>query len=351
MRRDLYEVLGIAPTAADGEIKAAYRKLARKLHPDVNPGDKKAEETFKGITEAYQVLSDKKKRAQYDQLRQMGIHRGPRGGGRGGFDFSAFHSGEGGIEDLLSELFGREFGGFGGRPGGGPRGGMRGEDYETAIDLSFKEAVLGAEKSLDIVVPRSCPGCRGLGASSRGTRCAACGGRGTKASSEKVRVRIPPGVENGQRIRVPGKGGAGRAGGPPGSLYLLPRVASSRIFTREGRDVVLDLPVTLAEALLGAKVQVPTLTGQVTMSIPAGSQGGQKFKLAGKGVPATGRRGAGNQIVQLRVSMPRRLDARSRELIREFDERNPDDPRESLLGDAARSRRSGKTGSASRRSK
>jgi DnaJ-class molecular chaperone len=351
MRRDLYEVLGVAPTATNGQIKAAYRKLARKLHPDVNPDDKKAEETFKEVSEAYQVLSDEKKRAQYDQLRRMGMHGAPRGGGRQAFDFGSFHSGGGTIEDLLSEVFGREFGGLGGRPRRGPARGIRGEDHETPIDLSFEEAVLGAEKSFEIRLPRACGSCGGQGASSRGIRCATCGGRGTKESAEKIRVRIPAGVENGERIRVPGKGGAGLGGGSPGSLYLLPRVAGSPIYEREGRDIVLDLPVTLAEVLLGAKVQVPTLRGQVTMTIPPGSQGGQKFRLAGKGVPAVKGRAAGDQIVKLRVSVPSHLDERSRELIREFDRLNPEDPRGALFRDAPRSGGGARSRSARDRSK
>ncbi len=350
MRRDLYEVLGVAPTATKGQIKAAYRKLARKLHPDVNPNDKKAEETFKEVSEAYQVLRDEKKRAQYDQLRRMGMHGAPRGGGRQAFDFGSFYSGEGTIEDLLSQVFGQEFAGFGGRPHRGPAQGIRGEDYEAPIDLSFEEAVLGTEKSFEIRVPRACGSCGGQGLSSRGMRCAACGGRGARESTEKIRVRIPPGVENGERIRVPGKGGAGLGGGAPGNLYLLPRVAGSPIYKREGRDIVLELPVTLAEALLGAKVQVPTLTGQVTMTIPPGSQGGQKFRLAGKGVSGVKGRAAGDQIVKLRITVPPRLDERSRELIREFDRLNPEDPRGALFRDAPRSGGGAGSGSARGRS-
>jgi molecular chaperone DnaJ len=345
MRRDLYEVLGVAPTATSAQIKSAYRKLARKLHPDVNPNDKKAEETFKEVSEAYQVLSDEKKRAQYDQLRRMGMHGAPRGGGRQAFDFGSFYAGEGTIEDLLSEVFGREFGGLGGRPRGGAGRRVRGEDYEAPIDLSFEEAVLGAEKSFEIKTPRACGSCGGRGASSRGNRCATCGGRGTEESTQKIRVRIPPGVENGERIRLPGKGGVGVGGGEPGNLYLLPRVAGSPIYEREGRDTVLELPVTLAEALLGAKVQVPTLTGQVTMTIPPGSQGGQRFRLAGKGVPAVKGRAAGDQIVKLRISVPPRLDERSRELIREFDRLNPEDPRRALFRDVPRSRGGAGSGS------
>jgi len=328
MRKDLYEILGVKPAASDAEIKSAYRKLARKHHPDVNPGDRKAEEKFKEISEAYSVLGDKEKRAQYDQFTRMRAEGFP--GGSGGFDFSAFESGDAGIEEILSEIFGS---GRFGRPGastpnwfGGARS-MRGQDYETRIDLTFEEAVLGSQKSLSIVVPKSCPTCNGSGQAASKRACGTCGGRGLVEAAETVRVRIPPGVEEGRRIRVPGKGGAGRGGGPAGALYLLPRVAPHRIFRREGRDIVMELALSFPEAALGAKVQVPTLTGPVTMTIPAGCQGGQKFRLAGKGVPASSRKGAGDQIVIVRISVPRSLDDRSREIIEELARLHPAGPR------------------------
>ncbi|MDP3936643.1 MAG: DnaJ C-terminal domain-containing protein [Deltaproteobacteria bacterium] len=320
MRKDLYEVLGVKPAASSSEIKGAYRKLARKYHPDVNADDKKAEDKFKEISEAYSVLGDKEKRAEYDQFTRMRAEGFPGGVGAG-FDFSAFEAGDAGIEEILSELFGS---GRFGRPGAGSEGGRggvraaRGQDFETRIDLTFEEAVLGAQKSLDIVVPKGCVACNGSGRAAGKRACGICGGRGLTDNAETVRVRIPPGVEDRRRIRVPGKGGAGRGGGPAGALYLLPRVAPHRVFRREGRDIVMELPLSFPEAALGAKVAVPTLTGPVTMTIPSGTQGGQKLRLAGKGVPASSRKGAGDQIVVIRISIPRSLDTRSREIIEEL---------------------------------
>jgi DnaJ-class molecular chaperone len=334
MQRDLYEVLGVAPKATEAQIKSAYRKLARKHHPDVNRGDKQAEERFKEISQAYHVLGDAKKRARYDQLRQMGPGGFRRGGAGAPFDFAGGDEGSpfgaAGFEEIFRDIFGEDVG-FG-RPGArgarrGPRA-MRGEDFDTPIDLTFEEAVLGAQKSIAPAVPIACERCGDNPLARRG--CAACGGRGVTERREALRVRVPPGVENGQRIRVPGKGGPGRGGGRPGDLYLVARVAPHRFFRRSGRDVVLEIPITVAEAVLGARVEVPTLTGSVTMTIPPGTPGGQKFRLGGKGVPASKDRPAGDEIAIVQVSVPRQVDERSKELIREFDRLNPEDPRRTI---------------------
>ena len=326
MREDLYKVLGIKPTAGKAEIKSAYRKLARKYHPDVNPDDLSAEEQFKKVGEAYNILGDKQKRDQYDQYNRMKAE-GFSGAGAG-FDFSRFDTGDAAIEDILAQIFGS--GAFGKSRSGthawsGRQQAVRGQDYETPIDLTFEEAVLGTEKALNIAVPATCRLCNGRGGIAGGGACAACGGRGLKETAETIRVRIPPGVKQGRRIRVPGKGGAGRGGGPPGALYLHPRVAPHRIFRREGRDLVMDLPLSFPEAALGARVEVPTLTGPVTMTIPPGTQGGRKFRLAGKGVPASPRKGTGDQIAIVRIKVPENLDARSREIIEDLSKCVPAD--------------------------
>ncbi len=330
MQRDLYEVLGVPPTASEAEIKSTYRKLARKHHPDVNKGDKQAEDRFKEISQAYNVLGDAKKRGKYDQLRQMGPEGFRRGGPGAPFDFTWGDEGSpfgaAGFEEVFRDIFGDEAGY--GRPGARAARAMRGDDFDTTIDLMFEEALLGAQKSMALAVPIACERCGDNPAARRG--CPACGGRGVTERRETIRVRIPPGVENEQRIRVPGKGGPGRGGGRPGDLYLVTRVAPHRFFRRSGRDVILEVPITIAEAVLGAKADVPTLTGTATMTIPAGTPSGQKFRLGGKGAPASKGRPAGDQIVIVQVSVPKHVDEGSKELIREFARLNPEDPRKSM---------------------
>ncbi len=333
MQRDLYEVLGVAPTATEAEIKSAYRRLARKHHPDVNKGDKQAEDRFKEISQAYNVLGEAKKRAKYDQLRQMGPEGFRRGAPGAPFDFTwgdeGAPFGAAGFEEIFRDLFGEEAGSA--RPGArgarGPRS-RRGDDFDTTIELTFEEALLGTQKQLSLAVPIACERCRD--APSLRPGCTVCGGRGYTEKHETIRVRIPPGVESGQRIRVPGKGGPGHGGGRPGDLYLVPRVAPHRFFRRTDRDVSVEVPITFAEAVLGAKVEVPTLTGTATMTIPPGTPSGRKFRLAGKGVPAVRDRPAGDEIVIVQVSVPEDVDERSNELIREFARFNPEDPRKAL---------------------
>jgi molecular chaperone DnaJ len=338
MQRDLYEVLGVSPTAKDAEIKTAYRKLARKHHPDVNPGDKKSEERFKEINQAYNVLGDPKKRARYDQLRQMGERGFHRAGQSADFfdDFRFETGGRSGADlgDIFREVFGGDL--FGTPRGARHRGRTgpfpaRGGDVDAEIALTFEEAALGTEKALALDLPRPCDRCHGSGRAGGGKVCTACHGRGVREERETVRVRIPPGAESGRRIRVAGKGVPGEGGAPGGDLYLVPRVAPHRFFRREGRDLLLEVPVSVGEAALGAKVEIPTLTGTATMSIPAGTQGGQKFRLAGKGIPAGGGRSAGDLLVTVQVSVPRAADERSRELLRELEARNPLNPRDKVF--------------------
>lgn len=289
--RDYYEVLGVPRGATDKEIKAAYRKLARKLHPDVNPGDKGAEERFKEVAEAFAVLGDKDKRARYD--------RGGREAFGSGFDPFAGMSREqaaefdlSGLEDILASLFG------GAARGGRSRGRARGADLEFELTLPFAQAVAGP--TVEVTIPRgSGPG-------------------------ERVKVRVPAGVDDGARVRVPGKGEPGRGGATPGDAYLRVRVEPDPRFRRDGADLVCDLPIGIVKATLGGRVEVPTLDGPATIEIPPGTRSGQKLRLRGRGVPAHGARRAGDLLAVVQIVPPRDLDARSKELLEELASRRPD---------------------------
>jgi molecular chaperone DnaJ len=367
-KEDFYTILGVPREAKEAEIKKAYRRLARKNHPDVNPGDKSAEERFKKIQEAYDVLSDAKKRAIYDQYgfysdnirEQAGARgRGAGGGASQGFDFSGAGFGGGGFRDIFSELFGR----------GRQEAPTRGDDLEQQLNISFLESIRGFSARLSIArreactacggtgADRSegqqvCPRCQGSGQEARsqgfmkvsapcrmcggngriGGRCGTCGGSGSRQVQETVTVRIPPGVANGYRMRVAGKGNAGRNGSPPGDLYLILSVRPHEFFRREGNDIVCTVPVTVTEAALGAKIEVPSVDGKALLKIPPGTQSGQKFRLRGKGAPSLRGDAPGNQIVEVRVVVPHAADERSREILRELARLNPEDPRAGLQG-------------------
>jgi molecular chaperone DnaJ len=339
-KRDYYDVLGVARGATEDEIKRAYRKLARAHHPDVNPGDKASEEKFKEITEAYEVLGDKEKRARYDQMGHEAFAPGGgpgAGAGEGGFRWSS----SGGSFDF-SDLFGDLFGGGGrGRTAGFHAGPEQGEDLEYKMEIGFSEAVLGTQKEISFSRPApcetcggrgydaskgggECPECRGRGkvemrmgpiataqpcracggtGRSPGPPCPACGGRGAKPKSEKLRVRIPPGVETGSKVRIAGHGAAGREGGRPGDLYIVVKVRPDERFRREREDVVVSAAVPLADALLGGTVRVETLGEPIMMKVPAGTQNGQRFRIRGKGVP-----GKGDLYAEIQVSIPKKLD-------------------------------------------
>jgi molecular chaperone DnaJ len=371
-REDYYSTLGVSRTASDSELKKAYRRLARKHHPDVNPGDKGAEERFKRIQEAYDVLSDSKKRALYDQygFYSENFREPPResrtGPGSAGFDFAGFDfdsgTGGGSFRDIFSEIFSRT-----GVRVEREEEPAKGEDIEHQLSISFIEAVQGSATRLTInrsqscnacggdgvdhgSAVRSCPTCKGSGREARvqgvtrfagpcrtcggagriGTRCSACGGSGRILAPEIVSVRIPPGVDHGYRMRVPRKGHAGPTGTPPGDLYLIIAVRPHPFFRREGNDIVCTVPITVTEAALGTKIEVPTLEGRTLLRVPPGTQTGQKFRIRGKGSPSLRGDVRGNQIVEVRVVVPRVADERSREILRELARLNPENPRASI---------------------
>jgi len=373
-REDYYATLGVPRGAKEAEIKKAYRRMARKNHPDVNPGDKSAEERFKKIQEAYDVLSDPKKRAMYDRYgfysENFREQAGPQGGGFGGggaapgFDFSGMDFGSEGqssFRDIFSDLFG------GGASRGRPQGPVRGEDLEHHLNISFMESIQGLSARLMVARGSACASCEGAGVDrasgqqtcsrcqgsgqearahgfmrfsgpcracggtgKTGSRCRACGGSGSVAMQETLTVRIPPGVANGFRMRVPGKGNAGKMGGPAGDLYLIISVRPHEFFRREGNDILCTVPVTVTEAALGTKFEVPSIDGKALLRIPPGTQSGQKFRLRGKGAPSLKGEVRGNQIVEVRVVVPKIADERSKELLRELARLNPENPREGI---------------------
>lgn len=351
--KDYYAILGVKRDATEAEIKKAYRKLARKYHPDVNPGNKQAEARFKEVSEAYDVLSDREKRRRYDRFgpAAFGAGFGPGASGRAGraaggtgsgrvdFDLGSFGRGEpfGGtagdgsiFEDLFSDLLGgarRR----GTRPGAGQarRSVFRGADTEQPLIVAFEDAARGATRDLEIAHDETCSTCGGEGVLGRRQTCPTCLGRGTVRRTERVAVRIPAGVDAGSRIRLAGKGAAGPGGGPAGDLYLVVEVAPHPFFRRDGDDIKLELPVTVAEAALGTKVEVPTLDGPVSLTIPPGSSSGTTLRLRERGVHRL-KGGRGDQYVTLRVVLPKSLDEPSRELLREFARRTAFDPRAGL---------------------
>jgi DnaJ-class molecular chaperone len=288
-KKDYYEILGVGKTAPAKDIKAAYRRLARKYHPDVNKGDKRAEDRFKEVAEAFAVLSDKEKRAKYDR----GGHEafGPGFDPFAGFDAGQFEFGFGDISNIF-EMFG--IGGMGGRRAGARPRPARGSDVRLEMRVPFETAVLGGE--IEFVVPHT---------------------------SEKVKVRLPAGIDDGATLRLAGKGGSVHPGVAPGDAYLTVRVAPHAVFRREGRDLYCDKPIGIARAALGGRVEVATLDGPATIEIPAGTRSGQKLRLKGRGVPASAGKPAGNLYAVVQITPPKSLDARSRELLEEFERLNP----------------------------
>ena len=309
-KRDYYEVLGLSKGASEAEIKKAYRRLARKLHPDVNPGDKAAQKRFQEVQEAYEVLKDEEKRRAYDRFG----HAGPGPGFGGGFD----PRGAGGARGRRvcgaapdsraftsrGAISGTSSGTSSAAGGGRPRGPRPGEDLRAQIEVPFRDAVLGGMASLALRREKPCSTCGGTGRAGKGA-CPTCRGAGVVAESERLRVRIPEGTENGGTIRLPGKGGAGGKGGAAGDLYVTVRVTPHTYFERQGNDIHGIVPITVKEAYAGAEIEVPTIHGPVRAKVPPGTQGRQKFRLRGQGVkdPRTG--GAGDHIYTVRVMLPK----------------------------------------------
>jgi len=382
-KTDYYELLGVPRKSSVKDIRAAYRKLARKYHPDLNPGDKSAEEKFKQIQEAYEVLSDTKKRQMYDQFgfNVPGPGGGPPpGAGRGGspedihFDFGGFDFGGGGgaagaggtsFRDLFSQFF---------RGAGAAQAGQseeQGSDLEYQIDITFAEAMRGTVKKLTFTrldvcnvchgagfMPgdeKVCPTCGGSGqvtqvsgkmrfqvscsrcggAGRLHTICRNCGGEGRVQRAETLDVRIPPGAQTGSRVRVAGRGNAGTQGGPPGDLYIIMKVEPHPFFERRGDDLYTVVPVTVPEASLGAKVEVPTIDGRAQVRIPPGTNSGKRLRLREKGAPSARHSGKrGDQIVEVQVVVPKPEDERVRNLLKELDKVDHEDPRREIFARA-----------------
>lgn len=386
-KHDYYETLSVPRAASDEDIRKAYRKLARKYHPDLNPGDKSAEDRFKNVQEAYDVLSDTKKRQMYDQVGFYsengfaGAGPGAGGGGRAhpnmdfsGFDFSEMFkgaqaetearrpssSGGGSFKDIFSQFFHS-----GGEHEGEPEA-QKGTDLEYGLNISFWQAVRGTQAKIEIKRYDMCPTCQGTGGNEAGSiacpqcngtgsvsqmagnmkfnltcprcngkgrlknACPTCHGDGRLSHSEMVEVRIPAGAQNGSRLRVPGKGNAGTMGAPPGDLYITTHVEDHPLFRREGDNILLKVPITVAEAGLGAKIEVPTIDGKTLLKIPPGTQNDQKFRLRERGIFNSRKNARGDQIVQVTLKAPIVQDERTKELLRELAELHPDDPRKEL---------------------
>lgn len=380
---DFYQTLGVARTASQDEIKKAFRKLARQYHPDKNPGDKAAEEKFKEVNQAYETLSDAAKRKQYDELSRLGAFgAGPGGGfrpGQGGpqgFDPRIFQQGGttfemGDLGDLLSGLFGGAAGARRGGAGGRRTAAERGADLQAEVTISFDESLRGAAVRVPIEKPDTCETCRGSGAKPGTTPkicpdcegrgvvaqnqgffalsqpcprclgngtiieqpCPACGGSGVRTRTRRYTVKVPAGAKDGTRIRIKSKGEAGLRGGPAGDLYVVVRVEPDHLFERRGDDLALEVPVTLSEAALGAKVKVPTPGGgTVSLKVPAGSRDGRTLRVRGKGAPKI-KGGQGDLLVRLRIAVPDKLTKEQKELLQKLGA-TLGDPRATAFGRA-----------------
>lgn len=358
-KRDYYELLGAPRTATPDELKKAYRKLALQYHPDKNPGNKAAEEKFKEISEAYEVLSDESKRRAYDQFGHAGV--GGPGGGPGGFDFGSAFGGQGGqgfsnLNDIFGDIFSEVFG-AGGRGGAG-RGSRaaRGSDLRYNMSVTFEEAAFGCEKQISIPRESGCKTCGGSGAKAgtqaetcgtcrgageirfqqgfftlsktcpdcagQGTiikqKCPDCRGQGRKTENVRLVVKVPAGIDSGQRLKLRGEGEPGVGGGPSGDLYVVIEVAEHALFQRDGYDVFCEVPVSITQAALGAEIDAPTLGGTVKLKIPAGTQPSKKFRLKGKGIAHLNGGDRGDHFVTVNVEIPQKLNPEQRQLLERF---------------------------------
>jgi molecular chaperone DnaJ len=379
-KEDFYKILGVKKDAKPDEIKKAYRRLARKYHPDVNPGDKAAEDRFKQMSEAFDVLSDPKKRKVYDRFGQYSdnlanaAEAGPAGAtySRGApFDFSGFDFGGGGattgqgagsgsFRDIFADLFG---GGRAEREPPRPQP-QRGADIEMPLSLTFEEALNGLTANITVNRSEQCSRCHGAGdtggsvvtcSTCKGTGqvqrtggrlrfsqecpdcegsgkrrppCSLCKGKGVLAKKENVKVRIPAGVDTGSRVRIPGKGEGGRLGAPPGDLYIITNVGRHQHFTRKGDNIYVTVPITVPEAALGAKIEVPTVNGKAQLRIPPGTQSGQKFRLRARGAPSLRDANVhGDQFVEVQVTLPKVISEETKDLLRKYAQMNDENPR------------------------
>ena len=382
-KKDYYQILGVKKDAKADEIKKAYRRLARKYHPDVNPNDKAAEDKFKEVQEAYDILSDEKKRKTFDKFgyyndnldpdSPFGAGAAAGGAGAPGFDFSGFDfsgsTSQGGssFRDIFSDLFGG--GGAGTRTAPEPPKAMpkKGRDIEIPLALSFEESFTGLTTNLTVNRSEQCSRCQGAGDTGgpvvtcttckgtgqvqrtggrlqfaqecpdcagtgrRRTPCSLCNGKGTTPKTEQVKVRIPAGVDTGSRVRIPKKGHGGRLGAEPGDLFIVTNVGKHPFFTRKGENIYVTVPVSVPEAALGAKIEVPTVEGKAQLKIPAGTESGQKFRLRERGFPSLRNPNLrGDQFVEVKMALPRILSEETKELLRQFEKLNTENPRKAM---------------------
>ena len=356
-KRDYYEVLGVDKSASAEDIKKAYRQMAKKYHPDLHPGDKEAEEKFKEVNEAYEVLSDADKKSRYDQFGHAGVDPSYGGGGYGG-GFSGGFGDVGDIGDIFNSFFGGGFGGSSASRANAPR---RGQDVKTNVNISFMDACFG--KDMDVTVNRmeKCPDCNGSGTAagssaetcpdchgtgqvkvtqrtpfgviSQTKPCSRCGGKGKVINnpcqkcrgsgrvsiSKKINVKIPAGIDDGQTLQISGQGNAGVNGGPSGDLHIIVSVRPDPIFERDGYDIHTDIPITYTQAVLGDEITVPTIDGKVKYNVPEGTQNGTVFRFKNKGVKKLNRSDRGDQYVRVYIEVPKNLSKKQKELLKEFD--------------------------------
>ena len=378
-KRDYYEVLGLGKNATDAEIKSAYRKLAKKYHPDLNPGDKTAEEKFKEVNEAHDVLSDPEKRKRYDQFGFAGVDPNYGAGQSGGASGFGGFGGAGGVDlgDIFGDIFGGSFGGFGGFGGSAranPNAPRKGHDIQASVILTFEEAAHGCSKKITLNRQQTCPDCHGTGceAGSSPETCTQCGGRGyvvtqqrtpfgvmqsqqpcphcggrgtiiknpcktchgtgKTAARKTLEVKIPAGIDDDQNMALRGQGDAGSNGGPAGDVIVHVTVKRDAVFERDGYDVYVRVPITYSQAVLGAEIEVPTVDGKVAQKIPEGTQSGTKFRLRGQGIQYLNGRGRGDQYVIVEVEIPKKLNRTQREALKAFEDSLKDDNYEKRKG-------------------